>query len=370
MTKYGFKKPDETGLQEIKNMTAKLETLKTHQFHNYRDKKNYNSFIESEKNEISMSDNSIQKQGEKISRREIKNINSKENFMSNERTFRPSLDAGEKNARDEAFMNALNQRKNISNALQSGTLSCLPGADGYADTTPAVNLVSGNNYHGANMLYLKDHQKQNGFPTAEYVSVDQIAKAAKDNPDLAVKRREKSVFIHWQEKNEETDSYENKSVRLFNVAQTSDPEKLKTYFSEKKQEEYQQWLEKKQLDQPGYQPPEPKQKESGPDNITCTGTEPEKYLGQYFAAVSIGSKFKATPEQAVEFSQKLETLMYDKMENGHTNPFKLSQICNNASQYCKEVTKEIRIAARNEEYHQKLEQEQKQEQTQPRGRGR
>jgi hypothetical protein len=42
MTKYGFKKPDETGLQEIKNMTAKLETLKTHQFHNYRDKKNYN----------------------------------------------------------------------------------------------------------------------------------------------------------------------------------------------------------------------------------------------------------------------------------------------------------------------------------------
>jgi ribosomal protein S15P/S13E len=306
----------------------------------------------------------LPKQGEKIDRRSVENINSKENFMSNGQTFRPSIDAGEKNAKEEAFTNALSQRKNIMNALQGGTLSCLPGADGYADTTPAVNLVSGNNYHGANMLYLKDHHKQNGFPTAEYISVDQIEKAAKDNPGLVVKPEEKSVFIHWQEKNEE--KYENKSVRLFNVAQTSDPERLKTYFSEKKQEEYQQWLEKKQLDQPGYQPPEPKQKEPGPD-IECTSTEPDKYLGQYLAAVSIGSKLKVTPEQAAEFSQKIETLIYEKMENGYSDPFKLSKISNNASQYCKDVVKEVKMAIQKEEYHQK--QEQKQEQTQSRGRG-
>lgn len=285
--------------------------------------------------------------------------------MSNERTFRPSLDAGEKNAKEEAFINALSQRKAIINALQGKTLSCLPGADGYADTTPAVNLMSGTHYHGANMLYLKDHQKQNGFPTAEYVTANQIEKAVKDNPGLAVKPGEKSVSIHWDEKNEETDKWENKSAKLFNIAQTSNPDGLKTYITEKKQEEYQQYLDKKRIDFPGYQPPEPKPKEPVPD-IECTSSDPEKYLGQYLAAVSMGSQFKVSPDQAVVFSQKMEYSIYEKLENGHTDPFKLSKISNSASLYCRDVIKEAKMAMRNEEYHQQ--QEQKLEQTQSLGR--
>jgi hypothetical protein len=372
--KYGYYEPMPEGVKEVNGVVQILENIFILN-HVRNEPAALKEFTESERKEISAftenrrSVDSLtgQKQSGSAALGAVKNINSKEKIMPEKQAFRPSIDAGEKNAKEEAFINALSQRKNIISALQNGTLSCLPGADGYADTVPAVNLVSGTNYHGANLLYLKDHQKQNDFPTAEYITENQIKNAIRENPGLSVKPEEKPVFIHWSEENEETKKYEHKSVKLFNVAQTSDPEGFKTYFAEKKQEEYQQWLEKKQIEKPGYQPPEPKPKKPGPD-IECTSTEPEKYLGQYLAAVSMGGRFKASPEQAAEFSQKLENTMYEKMDNGYPNPFMLSKISNNASQYCKDVTQEVRMAMQKDEYHQQ--QEQKQEQTQSLGRGR
>jgi hypothetical protein len=71
---------------------------------------------------------------------------------------------------EQAFLTAVHQRNVIAEALKNGSLSCLPGKDGYADTSPAVNIANGTRYHGANLLCLKENQKQNGFPTAEYVS--------------------------------------------------------------------------------------------------------------------------------------------------------------------------------------------------------
>jgi hypothetical protein len=276
---------------------------------------------------------------------------------------------------ERAFLNAINQRKVIMEALKNGTLSCLPGADGYADTQPAVNMVSENVYHGVNLLQLKEHQKENGFPTGEYITAGMFDKAKQDRPSLYIRKGEKGVSIHFSEKKETLDAngkpeYENKSVRLFNVAQASNPNALKNWVAQEKileRQEYTEYMRSHYGEK--WQPPVQKPKEPGPE-VTCTSTEPAKYLGQYLAAVSMGGKFKVSPEQAAEFTKNMETAVYEKVgvskKTGEeiTNPFKLSRISNEASQHCKDTIRDARIEAK------KIEQpEQKLEQQQSRGRG-
>ena len=286
----------------------------------------------------------------------VENIINKENSMSQEqeeRTFRPSIDAAEKVAKEQAFKNALSQRKAVLNAIKDGTLACLPGANGFADTEPAVNLVSNDFYHGANMLYLKDHQKQNNFPTAEYVTEYQVEKAG-----LSINKEEKGRFIHWEQKDDQTGEWEKKSVLLFNVAQVSDPQAMKAFVEQQKQERFEKYVEKQRLDRgdPNYTP-EQKQKTPGPI-VECTSTDPEKYLGQYLAAVSMGGKFKVSPEQSAEFSKNMENSLLEQMGNGYPDPFKLSRISNAANQYCKDVKMEIKMETQKADY--KLDQQQTQ----------
>ncbi len=290
---------------------------------------------------------------------ERRNINSKEKNMSDVN----ENDGQTRDPKEEAFLNTVHQRKVITDALKAGKLSCLPGTNGFADTTPAVNLVNGTFYHGTNLLFLKEHQKENGFPSAEYVTLGQIEKAKKDNPDLFIRQGQKGVSIYVSEKNEETGEWENKNFRLFNVAQTTRPAVMKEWAEQQRQEKLQEKLEYLQTQYgTGYKLPEPKQKEPGPE-IVCASTDPEKYLGQYLAAVSMGGKFKASPEQASEFAQKLEGTLFERMENGHTNPFKLEKISNEASKYCKVVIRETQIEAQKQNQPQ-------QEQTQSQSRGR
>ena len=305
---------------------------------------------------------------------EKRNINSKENFMSDEN----ENEGQARDPKEEAFLNAVHQRKVIADALKAGKLSCLPGADGFADTQPAFNLATGKFYHGANLLFLKEHQKENGFPTAEYLTGAMIDKARKDNPDFFIRKGQKGVSIYVSEQNEETGEYETKYHRLFNVAQTTKPAAIKEWLRQEKLEYLQSQYGT------NYQLPEPKQKGPGPE-IACSSTEPKEYLGQYLAAVSMGGKFKASEEQAAEFAQKLETALYEKMtkktinkdtgeetiepvlgKNGEpvSNPFSLEKISIEASQYCREFVPKVRMETQKAEQPQ-----QQQEQTQSRGRG-
>jgi hypothetical protein len=80
--------------------------------------------------------------------------------------------------KEAAYMNTVHQRKVVADAIKAGTLACLPGSDGYADTAPAVNLVNKTYYHGSNLLY----------------------------------------SLHVSEKFEGTNNWEKKHIRLFNAA--------------------------------------------------------------------------------------------------------------------------------------------------------
>ena len=274
------------------------------------------------------------------------NIISKENRMSD-------LNEQEGETRDpkeEAFLNALHHRKVITDAMKAGNLCCLPGSDGYADTTPAINVASGTFYHGANMMFLKEHTRENAYPSAEYITSKQLEKIREKNSDFIIRKGEKGVSIYVSEKIEGTENEwsDPKSIRLFNVAQTNKPSVLKDYLVKEKEA----YLQTQYGANYTY---EPNQKKPGVD-IICSSTDPVQYIGQYLAAVSMGSKFQVTKEQAAEFSKNMESTLYAKMDNGHTNPFALSKISNDASTVCKEVIKEAKMAA------QKLEQPQQQQQ--------
>jgi len=389
----------ETPLEALKNLyfnnsirqnTSKSETMSP-------ELQNVKSFFESFwKNE--------NKQGEKTSL-ERSNFNSKENIMSDERqevseqvddylselnTTMPisegerELSPKEKMFR-ESVGNAMHQRKVVADAIKEGTLCCLPGKDGYADTTPAVNIMTPNKpYHGENLLFLKAFQnlEQNKFPTAEYVTYHQIDKAREEGLDLYVMKGQKGVSLIIHEK-KDNGEWENKSIRLFNVAQINNPKQLKNWVEGKLEEQAQKDLEYQRTQHgAGWTPPE-KQKEKCPAEIVCSSTEPEKYLGQYLAAVSFGSKFKASPEQAAEFSEKMISALYKPMEpkvnekgeiireaplnkdgQVRTDCFSLETISKNANAECRQFMVQTRMTAAT------LSQpEQKQEQEQSLGRG-
>jgi hypothetical protein len=226
-----------------------------------------------------------------------------------------------------------------------------------------VNLANGTRYHGANLLYLKDFQKRNGFPTSEYATQDAVQKSG-----IPIRKGEHGVSITFDQKSDRGE-WEKKNVRLFNAAQLSRPWEFKKYaegLAAAEEQRKQEFL-KSQYGE-SYQPKEKQEKNPGPE-ITCSSTEPDRYLAQYFTAVSLGGAFKVTPQQAGEFAEKMQGQLYAKdftNSNGEqifnskgeqaTNPFKLSKICNLASAQCKEIIKDIKQPK--QEQTQKLEHKQ------------
>ena len=133
-------------------------------------------------------------------------------------------------AEEKAFNDTLLQNRVIKSALKDGSLCCLPGADGYADVQPALNLFNPSHYyHGVNFFFLKEHQKQINAPTAEYITDDRLEKIKAEIPGLALKEGQKGITIHTSEKNIETEKFETKSFKLINIHQTTMPDEIKKH---------------------------------------------------------------------------------------------------------------------------------------------
>jgi len=442
--KFMFENPNAKGLQEIKDFIAEVELPLSLKQTNSPDKKAHlNSYVESEKKKIAEFENrsSLEKINDHFDKNATvesngtlrvtgltelnRELNKGKPFIGNILEFalthdrlptdaeiadmpkqgetppleRRNFNIKEKNMSDQfeeleeknldpkelAFRRAAYERKVIADAVKAGTLCCLPGADGYADTKPAYNVFKPEtSYHGMNLLYLKDFQQKNGFPTEKFITYEQIENAQKDIPELSIRKGQKGISLHVNEKDKETKKWEEKHIRLFNVAQVSNPEKLINWVEKKLDESNQKDIEwQKRNFGSNYEPPERKQKEPGPE-IVCSSTEPEKYLGQYLAAVSMHSKFKVSPEQAAEFSEKMINALYKPLEpkinkeTGEVTPppiskttgevvtdvFSIDKISIKANEECRNFMKDLRIEKQNQNQP-----EQKQKQTQSLGRG-
>jgi hypothetical protein len=237
---------------------------------------------------------------------------------------------------DLAIISAKHDRKQFIAALDSGALACLPGKNGYADTQPARNAVNRTTYRGSSQLLLKIFQKQNGFPTAEYCTFDQVEKAANYTGERThLIKGSKGITLNFQINGEQ------KSVRLFNIAQVNNPEMIRAYADHLSQNR-ETYLREKYGDQyrPGKEPAK------GPA-ITCSSSDPDVYLGQYLTAVSLERPFKVSRQQAAEFTQKTKDFIFERNEAGHINPFNLNRLGSKASSYCKEMIPEIVKQQRN-----------------------
>jgi hypothetical protein len=224
-----------------------------------------------------------------------------------------------------AFLDAVRQKKAVNEALLNGSLACLPNYgpeyEGLTDTEPAINFADKTYYSGTNQLYLKDFQKRNGFLTAEYLTAEVVEKSG-----IPVREGQNGVWINARTRNEQTQVWEQKRVQVFNVYQTEDPNKVRDFAETTMREperKRQRFLNRHM--EGAY--------------IECSSTDPEKYLGQYFAAVALGGDFVPSREQAAEFVQKMNAALNERT-NGHTNPFKLAKICNAANEHCRNIIRE------------------------------
>jgi hypothetical protein len=232
---------------------------------------------------------------------------------------------------DLAIINAKYDRKKFIAALDAGTLSCLPGANGLADTQAACNVINGTVYRGSGQLLLKDFQKQNGFPTAEFCTGDQIEKASGfAGKKIYIKKGSKGISLNFSIEGEQ------KSVRLFNIAQVHDPELIRAYADHRAQER-ETYLQEKYGE--NYHP---KTNGGGKPAVSCTSSDPDVYLGQYLAALTDGRKFQVRPELAEEFKQKTKDFIFEKNPAGHINPFNLNRLGGKASSLCRQILPEIR----------------------------
>jgi hypothetical protein len=232
--------------------------------------------------------------------------------------------------RETATINAKSDRERIVSALDAETLCCQPGENGFADTTPAVNLVNGSLYHGVYQLLLKDHQKQNGFPTAEYGTCDQFEKAAQSaGKEEAIKKGEPGITLTIN------DHGKLKYIQLFNIAQAAHPDAVRSYAAQRKRamREYSKYVHGE-----NYREPEPRVE--GPA-MSCVSTKPAEYLGQYFAALSMNGSFRVTPRQSAQFAENMRNAVFEKGPDGRVNPFNLNVICNKASEFCRAFMREF-----------------------------
>jgi hypothetical protein len=259
-------------------------------------------------------------------------------------------------AEDRYVKNVMWQRKVVMDALNNGTLACLPNEKGYADTQPAVNLINDTAYKGSTFLYLKEVQRQRGFPTAEYVSREQMDKAGEAaGKKVFVAEGQRGIIIPYKEQDKASGEWVPKHQTLFNIAQVSNPEVVRNYAKEaqrEKEERGQAWAAEngKTLRTPWHEA-----------EIQCTSSDPEKYIGQYITAVSFGARFKVTRTQAAEFADKTEKLVYEPSQTGKANPMNLLKLSNQANTYAKEFRNQVieGRAAGNHEKQQQRETEQK-----------
>lgn len=242
---------------------------------------------------------------------------------------------------DPSVTNAKVNRKHFMDSLENGTLACLPGADGKADVSDVKNVVNGTNYKGMTTLYLKNFSKLKGFPTNEYMTVQQLEKVNMEkqlgwNDRLKIKKGEHGINLDFSvpKRDEKGDTVkdpktgkvvnEKITAKLFNIAQVENPEKLVEWAKEQAEKRYE--YAKSQAGDKWHEPNPNKVREV----VNATSSEPAQYLAEYFDAMNRGKDFTASKEIVEEFKAKTKEYVWEHKEGEewkpHVNPYRLNMI--------------------------------------------
>lgn len=269
---------------------------------------------------------------------------------------------------DPSIANAKANRKNFMDALEAGSLACLPRADGKADVSDVKNVVNGTKYKGITTLLLKNFSKINGYPTNEYMTVQQLDKVNMEkqlswNDRLRIKKGEHGINIDFsvpkrdEKGNEIKDSKTGKTVnekitaKLFNIAQVKNPEKLAEWSKEQAQARY-EYAKEKAGD---------KWHEKNPDKVrevvNATSSDPAQYLAEYFDAMEKGKDFAVSKEIAEEFKAKTKEFIWEHKEGEerkpHVNPYRLNMLGYEANKKLHDMKQARREKYAQEKYEEK-----------------
>lgn len=269
---------------------------------------------------------------------------------------------------DPSVTNAKVNRKNFMNALENGSLACLPQADGKADVSDVKNVVNGTKYRGMTTLLLKNFSKLNGYPTNEYMTVQQLDKVNMEkqlgwNDRLRIKKGEHGINIdfsvpkHDENGNEVKDPETGKTVnekitaKLFNIAQVENPEKLVEWAKEQAQARY-EYAKEKAGD---------KWHEPNPDKVrevvNATSSDPAQYLAEYFDAIEKGKDFAASKEIVDGFKSKVNEFVWERKEGEerkpHVNPYRLNMLGYEAAKKLNEMRTTVKNTKIRENYAKK-----------------
>lgn len=270
---------------------------------------------------------------------------------------------------DPSVINAKVNRKNFMNALEDGSLACLPRSDGKADVSDVKNVVNGTKYKGMTTLLLKNFSKINGFPTNEYMTVQQLEKVNMEkqlgwNDRLRIRKGEHGINIdfsipkHDENGNEVKDPETGKTVnekitaKLFNIAQVENSEKLIEWAKEQAEARYE--YAKAQAGDRWHEPNPDKVREV----VNATNSEPAQYLAEYFYAMEKGKDFAASKEIVDEFKAKTNEYVWERKEGEerktHVNPYRLNMLGYEANKKLHEMKQEIRQVYGQKKYEEKL----------------
>jgi hypothetical protein len=184
-------------------------------------------------------------------------------------------------------------------SLENGTAPFLPGASGTLKEQPIRSADSGKVFHGMNQVLAQIYLKENGYQDDRICTWDQAKKSG-----TYIKAGAKSFPLTVY--NAETK--ESKVYHYFPLSETGDRTRIKT----------------------PDRTPENRMKVPA---IECKTADTAQYLGRYFAAMQIGSEFKASP--AVQQAFRKNMLADIKAaENPISKPF---EIGNRASKECREI---------------------------------
>lgn len=276
---------------------------------------------------------------------------------------RPSIaekDLSASSANQAVFDLARHHRTMLYDTIQNGTFPLLPDKDGRIDTSRPQNVVSGYQYKGPTILILKAHQAAHGFPTAEYVSENHLEEANRRAGLHGTTLRNPhpvTISISDSANPDSNGKPSVKFIRLYNLAEAAHPDAVRDLAGDRaveREQNFNAWQDKKAQEAPAngetferrdYYPP--RQRESS-YAYQVNQRDPEKYLGQVFTAMSLGTKnVHVNPAVSVNtVKDNLINYLYQRDISKTTgkeidNPFSIYSLGNKASAFCKENLKKI-----------------------------
>ncbi len=246
--------------------------------------------------------------------------------------------------KNQEFFRAVEDNKLLLEALNAGTLACLPDASGNTDTRLSKNPETGTHYKGISGLLINAWSKANGFKEPTVVTFNGLQRI---NEKLALPYSDRSIIVKGSKpfsivvkkldpnSPEGEKNYSTDYVKVFNVDQLTNPQNLEHFAVLMHKESVERAMEKAKAEGKEYKKPFEAKKE--PKTVEATSADPVEYLAQWKAASVNGNYFKASPEIAGKFKENFKAIL-DKEQN--RNPWLIYKVGFDADARCKEILKE------------------------------